>query len=106
MRARAVFEAEPALAVLSTEGDAAADQLLAGLALERVLLTATREGLTASFLNQPLEYDDLRRAVQRTTGKAGFAHMVVRFGHSTVTARTPRRPVSEFVQAVPPGAEE
>jgi hypothetical protein len=47
--------------------DAAADQLLAGLALERVLLTATREGLTASFLNQPLEYDDLRRTVQRTT---------------------------------------
>ncbi|MDX6241172.1 MAG: hypothetical protein QOG10_5996 [Kribbellaceae bacterium] len=105
MRASAVFEAEPALAVLFTEGDAAADQLLAGLALERVLLTATREGLAASFLNQPLEYDDLRCAVQRTTGKAGFAHMVVRFGHSTVTARTPRRPVSEVVQAVPTGAE-
>jgi nitroreductase len=106
MRARADFEAEPALAVLSTEGDAAADQLLAGLALERVLLTATREGLTACFLNQPLEYDDLRRAVQRTTGKAGFAHMVVRFGHGAATARTPRRPVSEFVHAGPPGTEE
>jgi hypothetical protein len=106
MRARAVFEAEPALAVLSTEGDAAADQLLAGLALERVLLTATRQGLTASFLNQPLEYDDLRRAVQRTTGKPGFAHMVVRFGHGAVTAGTPRRPASDFVQAVPPGAKE
>ena len=60
-------------------------------------LTAAREGLTASFLNQPLEYDDLRPAVQRATGKAGFAHMVVRFGHSAVTARTPRRPVSEVV---------
>jgi hypothetical protein len=96
------FEPEPALAILSTEGDTAADQLAAGLALERVLLTATRAGLTASFLNQPLEYDDLRKAVQRTTGKSGHAHMVIRFGHSTVTATTPRRPISDFVPASPP----
>lgn len=96
------FERDPALAVLSTEGDTPADQLAAGLALERVLLTATREGLTASFLNQPLEYADLRTAVQETTGKPGYAHMVIRFGHTTVTATTPRRPVSEFVQASTP----
>lgn len=98
MRPRATFETEPTLAVLSTEGDTTADQLVGGLALERVLLTATRDGLTASFLNQPLEYDDLRRAVQRTTGKPGFAHMVIRFGHSSVTATTPRRPVSDFIK--------
>ena len=65
-------------------------------ALERVLLTATRDGVTASFLNQPLEFDDLRRAVQRATGKPGFAHMVIRFGRGHATA-TARRPVAEFV---------
>jgi hypothetical protein len=102
-RARAVFEAEPALAVLSTESDGAADQLAAGLALERILLTATRAGLKASFLNQPLEFDDLRRVVQRSTGKPGYAHMVIRFGHSTVHGSTPRRPVSAFVHT---GTEE
>ena len=95
-RARTVFEAEPALAVLSTEADGEADQLAAGLALERILLTATLVGLKASFLNQLLEFDDLRRVVQRSTGKAGFAHMVIRFGHSTVMGVTPRRPVSSF----------
>jgi hypothetical protein len=98
-RARTFFEAEPALAVLSTEADSAADQLAAGLALERVLLTATRAGLKASFLNQPLEFDDLRRAVQRSTGKSGYPHMVIRFGHSTMQGTTPRRAVSSFVHA-------
>jgi hypothetical protein len=100
-RPRAKFETEPALAVLSTDGDSTPDQVVAGLALERVLLTATRDGLTASFLNQPLEHDDLRRAVQRATGKEGFAHMIIRFGHSPVAAATPRRPVSEFVDPGP-----
>ncbi|WP_328325661.1 nitroreductase family protein [Kribbella sp. NBC_00382] len=102
-RARATFETEPALAVLFTTGDSKTDQLAAGLALQRTLLVATREGLKAAFLNQPLEFDDLRRKVQRITGKPGFAHMVIRFGHSTVQDTTPRRPVSAFVGT---GAEE
>jgi hypothetical protein len=100
-RTSAPFEQHPAIAVLSTDRDEPADQLTAGLALERVLLTATREGVTASFLNQPLEYDDLRRAVQRTTGKPGFAHMVIRFGYGRTTATTPRRPVADFVRPDP-----
>ena len=97
-RTTATFEQQPAIAVLSTERDEPADQLTAGLALERVLLTATREGVAASFLNQPLEFDDLRRAVQRTTGKPGFAHMVIRFGRGHPAATTPRRPVTDFVR--------
>lgn len=98
-RPSATFEQEPVLAVLSTDTDTSADHLVAGLALERVLLTATQEGLAASFLNQPLEYDDLRSAVQRTTGKPGYAHMVIRFSHTTATPPTPRRPVSDFVES-------
>ncbi len=97
-RTQTAFEQHPAIAVLSTGGDTPVDQLTAGLALERVLLTATRENVAASFLNQPLEYDDLRRAVQRTTGKPGFAHMVIRFGHGRAAATTPRRPVTDFVR--------
>lgn len=101
-RSTATFEAQPALAVLSTAADSKADQLAAGLALQRTLLVATREGLKAAFLNQPLEFDDLRRRVQRIAGKPGFAQMVIRFGHSTVHGTTPRRPVSAFVHT---GAE-
>jgi hypothetical protein len=96
-RRRAEFEKHPAIAVLSTSGDEPADQVTAGLALERVLLTATRHGVAASFLNQPLEYDDLRRAVQRITGRSGFADMVIRFGHAHPAATTARRPVGDFI---------
>lgn len=99
MRAETTFEEHPDLAILSTERDEPADQVAAGLALERVLLTATREGFTASFLNQPLEFDDLRRAVQRLTQRPGHAHMIIRFAHSRPGNGTGRRPVSEFLRS-------
>lgn len=94
-RPAARFEANPVLAVLSTEGDHASDQLTAGMALQRVLLVATRHGLSASFLNQSLEYDDLRRHVQELTGKPGHAHMLMRLLPSVAHEPTPRRPVAD-----------
>jgi hypothetical protein len=63
------------------------------------LKTSCRRSLKAAFLNQPLEFDDLRRTVQRIAGRPGFAQMVIRFGHSTVHGTTPRRPVSAFVHS-------
>ncbi|MFI6677301.1 hypothetical protein [Kribbella sp. NPDC050470] len=98
MRQETTFESHPDLAVLSTEQDEPADQVAAGLALERVLLTATRDGVNASFLNQPLEYDDLRREVQRLTGQTGHAHMIIRFGRGRTAKGTARRPVTDFLR--------
>ncbi|GAA1594330.1 MULTISPECIES: Acg family FMN-binding oxidoreductase [Kribbella] len=97
-RAERRFEQHPDLAVLSTESDEPADHVTAGAALERVLLTATRAGVSASFLNQPLEYDDLRREVQRRTGRPGHAHMIIRFGHDRSHGTTARRPVADFLK--------
>jgi hypothetical protein len=96
-REKSTFEANPDLAVLSTDFDEPADQVTAGAALERVLLTATREGVSASFLNQPLEFEDLRRKVQRLTKRPGHADMIIRFGRSHPGTGTARRPVAEFV---------
>ncbi|HEY3560590.1 MAG TPA: nitroreductase family protein [Kribbella sp.] len=101
MRPETQFEADPDIAVLSTESDEPADQVAAGAALERVLLTATRAGVSASFLNQPLEYDDLRRKVQRLTGLPGHAHMIIRFGHSRPLTGTARRPIADFLPKEP-----
>ena len=97
MRGESRFEAHPALAVLSTDFDEPADQVAAGAALERVLLTATRMGFSASFLNQPLEFEDLRRKVQSLTQRPGHAHMIIRFGHSRPESGTARRPVADFL---------
>ncbi|WP_432893389.1 Acg family FMN-binding oxidoreductase [Kribbella sp. CA-245084] len=91
------FEEHPELAVLSTDFDEPADQVTAGAALERVLLTATRDGVSASFLNQPLEYDELRNKVQRLTEQPGHAHMIIRFGRSRTHSGTARRPVADFL---------
>lgn len=100
-RSRESYETEPVLAVLSSTGDGPADRLTAGIALERVLLTATQEGAHASFLNQALEYEQSRTDVQEVTGKPGFAQMVIRFSHSTITATTPRRAVADVVTVGP-----
>jgi nitroreductase len=54
------FERRPQLMVLSTEGDRPLDWLRAGQALQHALLTATRYGVSASFLTQPLELHDAR----------------------------------------------
>lgn len=97
MRKESVFEAHPDLAVLSTNYDEPADQVAAGAALERVLLTGTRAGVSASFLNQPLEFDDLRAKVQQLTQRPGYADMIIRFGHSHPETGTARRPVADFL---------
>jgi hypothetical protein len=71
------------LALLSTDRDAPADQLAAGIALQRVLLTATRCDIDASYLPQPLSRDELRHCAQELTSKAGFAQALIRFGRDT-----------------------
>jgi hypothetical protein len=97
MRGQTTFESNPDIAVLSTDHDEPADQVAAGAALERVLLTATRAGVSASFLNQPLEFEDLRRKVQLLTQQAGHAHMIIRFSHTRPSTGTARRPIAEFL---------
>ena len=97
LREASKFETRPEVAVLSTDFDGPADQVAAGSALERVLLTATEAGLSASFLNQPLEFEDLRSKVQLLTQRPGHAHMIIRFGHSRPESGTARRPVADFL---------
>ena len=88
------FEATPTVAILSSRNDERVDWLRAGQALERTLLTATAAGLSASFLNQPLEQDDLRRLVRSPTTGVGHSHMILRLGFGDQVPATPRRPLA------------
>src|ERR1700730_11071985 len=54
------FDGRPQLMVLSTDSDRPLDWLRAGQALQHALLAATRFGVSASFLTQPLELHDAR----------------------------------------------
>jgi nitroreductase len=92
VRDHADFEAAPTIAVISTTHDRPADWVRAGQALERLLLEATTAGVSASFLNQPLEQDDLRFLVRSPLTGVGHSQMVLRLGYGDEVPATPRRP--------------
>jgi nitroreductase len=94
------FEERPQLAVLATPSCSRSDWLRAGQALQRVLLTATLRGISASPLTQPLETAD---AWLVSNLRSGFEYpqMIVRLGYGLPVPHTPRRPVSEVLEIVP-----
>ncbi|WP_425571454.1 Acg family FMN-binding oxidoreductase [Phytohabitans rumicis] len=85
------FEPEPLVAVLGTPADTAADQITAGLALQRVLLTATNAGLATSMLSQPIEVPAARERLRTGLGRFGAPQMVLRIGYGQPGWPTPRR---------------
>jgi nitroreductase len=91
------FEEAPTLAVLTTPRDSRADWVMAGQALERVLLVATIEGLSATFANQPVEQPSLRWLVRDPDEPIGFPQMIMRLGYGQPVPPTPRRDISEVL---------
>ncbi|MCO1616606.1 Acg family FMN-binding oxidoreductase [Micromonospora tulbaghiae] len=91
------FEPEPLVAVLGSAGNTSADQILAGQALQRVLLTATDAGLSVSMLSQPIEVPAAREALRMSLGRFGTPQMVMRIGYGQPGRATPRRPVEEVL---------
>jgi len=88
----------PVLAVLGTDGDSVQAWLQAGQALERVLLTADRKGLQASYLNQPIQVAALRMRLQNLLGRSGFPQILLRFGFpADELPAAPRRHLDEVV---------
>ncbi|MFF5187682.1 Acg family FMN-binding oxidoreductase [Streptomyces sp. NPDC000345] len=96
-RETAAFESAPQLAVLGTTGDRPKDWLLAGQAMERVLLQATLDGLATSLTSQALEWPELRWTVRDPQSPLGFIQMVIRLGYGPAGPGTPRRPVHEVL---------
>ena len=96
-RGFAVFEHDPTLAVLTTDHDDRRSWLVAGQALQRVLLVATIEGLVATFANQPLEAPTLRWLVRDPDQPIGYAQMLIRIGYAPAAPATPRRPIEDVL---------
>ncbi|WP_175407707.1 Acg family FMN-binding oxidoreductase [Streptomyces sp. TRM64462] len=96
-RGTATFESHPHLALLGTAGDQPRDWLIAGQAMERVLLQATLDGLATSLTSHALEWPELRWAVRDPQSAMGFVQMVLRLGYGETGPATPRRPVDEVL---------
>lgn len=83
--------------VISTRDDSRHDWVQAGLALERMLLTATAKGLVATFADQALQDPLLRPEVADVLGIWGQPQVLLRVGRALVDAPpTPRRPLSDL----------
>jgi len=98
-RAPGKEEDEPLLAVLIPHVTGPAAEVRAGEAMQRVLLTATADGLAASFLSQPVEVPDVREALRTLVGAVRAPLAVLRIGHGLPAGRTRRRPIAELMLA-------
>ncbi len=87
----------PLLVVLATPTDTPTAWLAAGQALAKVLLRAAAEGLSASYLNQPIEIASLRREVQNVTGCDLYPQLVLRMGYGPDVPPTTRRSASAVI---------
>ncbi len=93
------FEEQPLIGVLGTATDSPNDQLTAGHALQRALLTLTCAGLAASMLSQPIEVAAAREQLRLALGRYGVPQMVLRIGYGTPAFATPRRAAAEVIDA-------
>ncbi len=94
---RALAKGSPLLVVLGTDEDDPCSWLRAGEAMQRMLLVAHRFGLSASFLNQPLELPDFRQRFSALTGRTGYPQLIMRLGYGQVTRATPRRALEDVL---------
>lgn len=91
------FESEPMIAVLGSFHDLPLAWLQAGQAMQRVLLTATNLGLSASFLSQVLEVRETRARLRQLIGDVLWPQMVLRVGYGSPVPRTPRRQIEDVL---------
>ena len=84
--------------VVSTRSDSRHDWVVAGLALEHLLLSATAKGLVATFTDQALQDPQVRPEVADALGIWGQPQVLLRIGRALVEAPpTPRRSLEELL---------
>lgn len=87
----------PLLVVLSTPGDNNEAWLTAGLGLERLLLAAVKEGYSTSYLNQPIEVSEFRKALADALGTDSYPQLLLRVGRGMPVRHSPRRSISDIL---------
>jgi len=90
----------PALLVLTNAPpphDTPSDWLTAGQGVAVLLLRAAAHGLSASFLNQPIEEPALRVRLRDLVGSGRYPQLLLRIGYATTDRPTPRRTVADVL---------
>ncbi|MEV1122022.1 nitroreductase [Actinosynnema sp. NPDC049800] len=93
------YEADPLVVVLSSFQEGPLGELQAGQALQRVLLTGTTLGLSASFMSQAIEVPQVRHDLRRSLGGLVVPQAVLRIGFGSPVPPSPRRDVTDLLLA-------
>jgi nitroreductase len=91
------YESDPLIVVLCSFYNGPLAELQAGQALQRVLLTATTLGLSASFMSQAIEVRPVRDELRRALGGTLEPQTILRIGFGSPVPASPRRAVREFL---------
>jgi len=91
----------PALLVVTTTHDTPSDWLSAGQAVAVLLLRAAAHGLSASFLNQPIEVPALRTRLRDLVDSDRHPQLLLRIGYTSPDRPTPRRTVADVLTDAP-----
>jgi nitroreductase len=83
------------VALVATPHDRRLDWLLAGQAMQRLLLYAAAHRVSAAFHTQPLELPGARDHIQRRFTGGAHPQMLLRLGHTAHRQAVPRRPVTD-----------
>lgn len=97
-RDRNLVKGSPVLAVIESKNNRPIDWLHTGMALEKLLLKASSEGIAASYLNQPIEVPELKVKLKELLGLKGYPHLIIRMGYGKEVKPTPRRDVDEVIK--------
>lgn len=104
-RDQSLAETSPFLGVLATRVDDRLAWLQAGQALQRVLLTSSAAGLSASLLNHPVQVASIRRALATILEpRSCVPQAVIRLGFGRRVRPTPRRGLSDVCYGVAPSS--
>ena len=87
----------PLIVLIATGNDGKEAWLAAGQALERLLLNAVNAGLSASYLNQPIEVEPLRSHLRTMLGIDAVPQLLLRIGYGPRVEHAPRRPFADVV---------
>jgi hypothetical protein len=89
-RSRKLVTQSSVIVVLTTSNDTIADWFKTGQALERILLRGETVGLSASFLNQPIQIPSLRTQISELLSKPAFPQIILRLGLASQVKSTHR----------------
>jgi hypothetical protein len=85
----------PVLGVFATQSDQKNDWVNTGRALAQVLLVFTSVGFSASYLNQSIEIDSLRKLLRKEFNDSAYPQIMLRIGRADTAAFSVRRAVDD-----------